>query len=142
MRVCLRYGRTCWRTNNLFISGECLWQPRLLQLRFARVSLLTPMQSPFLNRRFGHQHQPPLQSPVPVARQPWPLWARVLAKRRETGDVGLGDTVARTLEHVWADNLALAWESLTGKSCGCQDRRQWLNRLYPYPQEKEIDLEH
>jgi len=44
---------------------------------------------------------------------------------------GLGDTVADFTHITGLDQLAEYYEQLTGKSCGCDDRREYLNQLFP-----------
>ncbi len=44
---------------------------------------------------------------------------------------GLGDTVADLAHLTGMDQLAKLYEELTGKDCGCEDRRQTLNNLFP-----------
>tara|TARA_R100001460_G_scaffold44130_1_gene80709 strand:- start:234 stop:398 length:165 start_codon:yes stop_codon:yes gene_type:complete len=45
---------------------------------------------------------------------------------------GLGDTIYKTAKMIGADKVAKAYERVTGKPCGCQERRDTLNRLHPY----------
>jgi len=45
---------------------------------------------------------------------------------------GLGDTVAKIAKSVGADRVAKAYEKTTGKDCGCNKRRDTLNRVFPY----------
>ena len=45
---------------------------------------------------------------------------------------GLGDTVARLTHATGLDKLAEAYTRITGKDCGCQQRQETLNRLFPY----------
>jgi hypothetical protein len=42
---------------------------------------------------------------------------------------GLGDTVADLAHLTGMDQLAKLYEQTTGKSCGCDQRRQLLNQL-------------
>jgi hypothetical protein len=43
---------------------------------------------------------------------------------------GLGDTVADLAHLTGMDQLAKLYEQTTGKSCGCEQRRQTLNQLF------------
>jgi hypothetical protein len=43
----------------------------------------------------------------------------------------LGDAVADFTDATGIAGLAHAYEKLTGRSCGCEERRQMLNRLFP-----------
>ena len=45
---------------------------------------------------------------------------------------GLGDTVADLTHLTGLDQLAKLYEQVTGKSCGCDERRQALNQLFPF----------
>ena len=45
---------------------------------------------------------------------------------------GLGDTVQKAAKMVGADKVAKVYEKVTGKPCGCQERRDSLNRRFPY----------
>jgi hypothetical protein len=44
---------------------------------------------------------------------------------------GLGDTIAALTHSTGIDQLAGFYEKTTGKSCGCNERRQALNELFP-----------
>ena len=45
---------------------------------------------------------------------------------------GLGDTVQKISKAVGADKVAKAFEKVTGKDCGCNKRKDALNRAFPY----------
>jgi hypothetical protein len=52
---------------------------------------------------------------------------------RQQGPRGLGDTIARVTAILRLDRLAHAAARLLGReSCGCERRREWLNRMVPY----------
>ena len=44
---------------------------------------------------------------------------------------GLGDVVADFTQLTKIDQLAQLYEEITGLNCGCQERRQKLNQLFP-----------
>jgi hypothetical protein len=44
---------------------------------------------------------------------------------------GLGDAIADLAHLTGLDRVAKAYEKITGKSCGCEQRRQTLNNLVP-----------
>jgi len=44
---------------------------------------------------------------------------------------GLGDTVADLTHLTGLDQLAKSYEQLTGKCCGCEERKEYLNQLFP-----------
>jgi len=45
---------------------------------------------------------------------------------------GLGDTIEKIAKKVGADKVAKTYEKVTGKPCGCSQRRDNLNRAFPY----------
>ncbi len=45
---------------------------------------------------------------------------------------GLGDAVADLAHLTGMDKLAQAYERLTGKDCGCEQRRETLNKILPF----------
>lgn len=45
---------------------------------------------------------------------------------------GLGDTVEKAIKLVGADKIAKLYEKKTGRACRCSDRKELLNRLFPY----------
>lgn len=45
---------------------------------------------------------------------------------------GLGDTIARLARATGVDQVAKAFEKVTGRGCGCEERRQALNRTFRY----------
>jgi hypothetical protein len=65
-------------------------------------------------------------------------------KEKETKDMkirtglkagqGLGDTVADLAHLTGMDQVAKLYEQTTGKSCGCEERRQALNQYFPFGQ--------
>jgi hypothetical protein len=51
----------------------------------------------------------------------------------KAGANGLGDVVADVTNITGVDRLAKLYEELTGKPCGCDERREKLNQLVPFP---------
>lgn len=51
----------------------------------------------------------------------------------KAGANGLGDVVADVTNITGIDRLAKMYEELTGKPCGCEERREKLNQLVPLP---------
>ncbi len=46
---------------------------------------------------------------------------------------GLGDTVAKITHALKIDKVAEAAAHLAGiEGCGCEERKEWLNQLFPY----------
>lgn len=71
----------------------------------------------------------------PVTRDLWPGWADAIADLREPGDKGVGDTVHRKLaEGGLAFKLTLR---AMGVACGCDERREQWNAMYPYAGETD-----
>ena len=78
---------------------------------------------------------PPTQSKSriePLARSEWPLWACAIAKFRQPGDIGLGDTVVHLIGDARSERFKTWFHRKFGKSCGCTERQRWLNRRFPY----------
>ena len=50
-------------------------------------------------------------------------------KRQKSKSTGVGDTVEKIFEATGVDKLA-KWA--LGEDCGCQERKEALNRLFPY----------
>ena len=45
---------------------------------------------------------------------------------------GLGDSVAALTRALGVDKLAAKYEKVTGKPCGCKERQEKLNKMFPY----------
>ena len=67
-----------------------------------------------------------------VAPKEWPLVARVIAARAATGEIGLGDTLARLLGAAGGKLFKRWYQKITGAPCGCKNRQERLNALFPY----------
>lgn len=52
-----------------------------------------------------------------------------MAKTRRTQATGLGDTVAKITKATGIDKLV---KFIAGEDCGCEERKQKLNELFPY----------
>jgi len=50
----------------------------------------------------------------------------------KAGINGLGDVVAEFTHTTGLDKLAKTYEQVTGKSCGCDERQEMLNQLFPF----------
>ncbi len=64
----------------------------------------------------------------PVPLEQWPAWARWIAFRANGTDIGVGDTVARTL----GMQAVAAMLKAVGINCGCSARRAEWNAKYTY----------
>jgi hypothetical protein len=60
----------------------------------------------------------------------WPWPARKLATRREPGEIGVGDIVARIIGP-GGEVFKRVFKKITGHDCGCADRQAALNFKYP-----------
>ena len=72
------------------------------------------------------------QGQRPIPRERWPRIVRTLARHRAEGERGVGDTAKRVLHRMGGDALAWLFRKVTGRDCGCADRRARLNAMYPY----------
>jgi hypothetical protein len=84
---------------------------------------VSPSDASYFRAKWEREAGPP---------KPWPLFARGLRLLRANGDAGIGDTVARNLHRLGADAMVKLYARLVGRDCGCEDRRQRLNQLFPY----------
>jgi len=67
----------------------------------------------------------------PKKPKPRPLLIRGISRQRIDSDTGVGDTVERLLAKMGGDQFKWVMARL-GVNCGCEDRKQYLNRVYPY----------
>jgi len=65
-----------------------------------------------------------------VAAEQWPAWANLVAARATPADIGVGSTIERELGRVGVAFKAVL--ATLGVPCGCADRRDEWNALYPY----------
>lgn len=69
----------------------------------------------------------------PLPFDQWPLAFQKLASLAQPGDIGLGDIVERQIRALGGDYFKKLWKRATGKDCGCDQRKQYLNDRYPLP---------
>lgn len=69
--------------------------------------------------------------------QDWPVRFATLIRSPE--DIGVGDTIARTIGPFGGEAVKAFIKSL-GEDCGCDARQDLLNKKYPYPVDK-VDAE-
>jgi hypothetical protein len=62
----------------------------------------------------------------------WPTWAEIVKSQKIYSDKGIGDTLERIIKTTKLDKISKIYESITKKSCGCNDRKQHLNKKYSY----------
>lgn len=80
-----------------------------------------------------------LNSAPQVAGQISGGWTRFIKLLRKPEDKGVGDTVARMIASVGLDRWK-AFSKKIGIPCGCSQRQDELNRLWPY--ESQFDIEN
>src|SRR4051812_28462046 len=71
-----------------------------------------------------------LPSPSRVPEEKWPWIVRVFAQLRREGEKGLGDTTGRLVPG--GEKFKKLFKKLTGADCGCENRQNKLNQMYPY----------
>ena len=76
--------------------------------------------------------EPPPKRREPLPVEQWPWFARAITQLASVEDKGLGDTIHRHLARFGADAVTKVYRRLVGKDCGCKDRQERLNRLFPY----------
>jgi hypothetical protein len=74
----------------------------------------------------------PAQAVPPLLEARWPDWAKDLAKSRQAGDVGLGDTTVHVVGDEASERFQTWFNEKIGTSCGCKKRQAWLNRRFPF----------
>ena len=62
----------------------------------------------------------------------WPIWAKTVSLARSEKDKGVGDTIARTIGIVGGHKYREWFKRITGRECGCRERQDNLNKLFPY----------
>jgi hypothetical protein len=68
--------------------------------------------------------------PVAIPREQWPTWAKAVTPWAEPEDIGVGDTIHRKLG-VLGEVFKATLKTL-GVPCGCDQRQEEWNILYPY----------
>lgn len=58
--------------------------------------------------------------------------AKKTTTKKKAAPKGLGDTVEKITE-VTGIKKAVKW--IFGEDCGCEDRKEWLNKKFPYSQQ-------
>lgn len=74
---------------------------------------------------------PPPPPPAPVPYDQWPAHIKLIASLRAEGERDVGQTATR-LAGKAGKTFELWFRALTGKSCGCAERRAEWAALYPY----------
>lgn len=63
-----------------------------------------------------------------------PRWVKWVARYRDPEDTGVGDTIERLLG-VWGERFK-ALMARFDIDCGCSDRKDYFNLVYPYEQQE------
>ena len=72
------------------------------------------------------------QEPNAIPESEWPFWAKQVAKMRQDGDIGVGDTIARTIGVKTSQTFKSWYKDLFNKDCGCDFRQDLWNKQYKY----------
>ena len=70
--------------------------------------------------------------PAPDRSEQWPLWARTIAKFRQSGEVGIGDTIKRVIGNDTSEGFKTWYKQTFNRSCGCCQRQGEMNSKYRY----------
>lgn len=63
----------------------------------------------------------------------WPAWARLISAKKTPNEAGVGDTVARIIGAFGGDAFKMWFTKKFGElDCGCSERQDRLNAMYPY----------
>ena len=73
----------------------------------------------------------PPPPPEPFPREKWPWSVRIIARLKQNGEQGIGDTLARLIAGVGGEQYKALMEAI-GVDCGCAARQAHLNAIYPY----------
>jgi hypothetical protein len=66
-----------------------------------------------------------------------PITTEVTVERTVYSSSGLGDTIAKITHATGLDKLSELYTKITGQPCGCKDRQEVLNKLFPYGVKEE-----
>jgi hypothetical protein len=76
--------------------------------------------------------KPQSQKAVPaIPFGQWPIPFRFLATKAKPEETGLGDVIERLVGPIGGNTFKIWYKRITGKNCGCGQRKQKLNELYP-----------
>ena len=79
--------------------------------------------------------EPSTSAPPPhrsMSPEEFPVWAKAIRLLKKDGHKGIGDTVESLIGHKNSTAFKEWYRNTFGKDCGCKDRKEWLNRMYPY----------
>ncbi len=71
------------------------------------------------------------QAALAIPKDEWPLAVKAVAMLARPEDRGVGDIVERMANLAGGKALAQWYKELTGSDCGCANRKDRLNRMYP-----------
>ena len=67
-----------------------------------------------------------------IPRHEWPAWAKVVALAKNDSDIGVGDTVERTIGPIASEAFKSWFHKITGRPCACNFRKDKWNNEYRY----------
>jgi hypothetical protein len=102
-------------------------------LDFCKSQDYTPLPFVFFASLADPLPSPPVFAVGVPASGTLPIGAVVAGEIRS---VGLGDTVAKVTKATGLDELSKLYTRITGKPCGCSERQDALNKLFPYVKEE------
>lgn len=82
----------------------------------------------------------PAKEIKPIPRDQWPAWAKLIALAAKPEDIGVGDTVERTIGKANSAAFKTWFLAAFGRPCGCATRQAAWNATYPYQNEKVLAL--
>lgn len=86
-------------------------------------------------------HPAYLKAEHKLIRKSWPRAVKLLAYYEGPNDSGVGDTVKRWWKRIGAESIAAIFTTITGIDCGCADEVKELNRMFPYENKIQKDIE-
>jgi hypothetical protein len=61
-----------------------------------------------------------------------PLWIALIQKQAGPGEKGVGDTMERIIKNIGLDAFSKLYTYILRKDCGCKNRKDYYNKIYPY----------
>lgn len=127
----------CSMTRTCTISGSPLtkefrdgWFRSLYSQHLAAKELKTVWQT-----RYPVPHDKLLPKPFnvtgPTDQFTWPWYVRAITILQKEEDRGIGDTIHRNLARFGANHMIWLLKKLN-IDCGCHDRQDYLNAMFPY----------
>lgn len=77
---------------------------------------------------------PPKLPPTPLPERIWPKWAKLLGRKRQAGEIGVGDTAKRLTGEM--GEKYRRFRKWLGIPCKCEERREEWNVSFRYGDEQ------